>query len=380
MYLSIYLYSRHARSVLQDGNDRVPNLRQEDEKIHLSFFLFFFLSWVGLGGWERKMFNSIILLFSLLLVAVEMTATFCNALMLDRSDFFNQIISSTAVIVASESTIGINAMPEEDYSVCSNGALVPEQAVPGAYSQICMTLPERVVPLGGGGDVGRGGGGDIVIRQEASGSGKTGLAVWNSGLVLTRIIEKLATQDPNWFSKQQIVELGCGTGLVSIACHRLGAQNVLATDGNPDVVANAERNFKLNNCDSSTTSGQVLQWGLLNAMDFEESADVVIGADLTYNSGTWRVLAETMETVLRPNGIVLYLSLGHQGFNVNAEVDGFLSAAEQTGLVQTFDILGGIDVSNVVSSVLSPSEKNQLKQTGGVRLAALKKKALNKKR
>ena len=67
---------------------------------------------------------------------------------------------------------------------------------------------------------------------------------------------------------------------------------------------------------------------------------------------------------------------GSRRFNVNAEVDGFLSVAEQVGLVQTSK-LDGIEIPSV-SSVLTPDEKNQLRQSGGVRLVALKRKVLNR--
>jgi SAM-dependent methyltransferase len=240
-----------------------------------------------------------------------------------------------------------------------------------------MTLPERIVPLSSGEN--------IIIQQEAGGSGKTGMAVWNSGLLMTRVVQALATStsSSSWFSQQEsVLELGCGTGLVSIACHRLGIPMVLATDGNPDVLRLAGENIRSNKESSSTTEKKyietkVLQWGLLNAMDFSEAADLVLGADLTYNSGTWRVLAESMESVLKPNGTVLYLSLGHEGFNVNAEVDGFLSVAQQVGLVSISE-LGGVDISKLVSSILSTSERNQLRLSGGVRLVALQRKELRK--
>jgi SAM-dependent methyltransferase len=292
----------------------------------------------------------------------------CNsALIPTRSQFLLQGASWWT-----SSIIGAVVISEEDPS-CRNGALISEQAIPGAYSQVCMTQPKRIVPFSSGGD--------IVIQQEASGSGRTGMAVWNSGLLMTRFIQALTSGAPDWFSQQlSILELGCGTSLVSIACHRLGAPFVLATDGNPDVVRLANTNLKANKLVGETKAAidaQVLQWGLLNAMDFSETADLVLGADLTYNSGTWRVLAESMEAVLKPNGTVLYLSLGHEGFNVNAEVDGFLSVAKEIGLVPVSEV-GGVNVSNLVSSILSPNEKNQLQQSGGARVVALQRKQLKR--
>lgn len=50
-----------------------------------------------------------------------------------------------------------------------------------------------------------------------------------------------------------------------------------------------------------------LQWGLLDATEYDTSADVIIGSDLTYNSGSWVALAETMSTLLKDEGIVIYL-------------------------------------------------------------------------
>jgi hypothetical protein len=123
-----------------------------------------------------------------------------------------------------------------------------------------------------------------------------------------------------------------------------------------------------------------LQWGLLNAMEYsdEDEADLVLGADLTYNSGTWRVLAETMVTIVKPEGYILYLSLGHEGFNVNAEVDGFLSVAKEVGLV-TANEIADIPVSNLLDSILTAQEALQLRQSGGSRVVVLRRKQLSKK-
>ena len=123
--------------------------------------------------------------------------------------------------------------------------------------------------------------------------------------------------------------------------HKLGAKHVVATDGNPEVLeltqSNIQSNTKTNNNTNNNMNNKietdVLSWGLLNSIDYSEIADIVVGSDLTYNSGSWRVLAETMHTILKPNGVVVYLSLGHDGFNVRSEIDGFLSVAKEIGLL-----------------------------------------------
>jgi len=143
-----------------------------------------------------------------------------------------------------------------------------------------------------------------------------------------------------------------------------------------------------------TIQAQPLQWGFLDAMDYSERASFIIGADLTYNPGSWRTLAETIATVLKTENdnidtvtgtrvnskrcYALYLSVGHDGFNVNAEMDGFLSVAKEIGLVNLPDGVEGIDLSQLLLNTLSDPEKKILAQGGGVRVAVLGRKSLSR--
>jgi SAM-dependent methyltransferase len=278
-----------------------------------------------------------------------------------------------------------------DYiTVCQNGGLVEERPIPGAYSSVCMELEQRIVPLKKLHErrpgLERNVQDTIIVQQKAGGGGQTGMTVWNSGLLLTRLLDAFVaelavsqkTQD--FWSNQNILDLGCGTGLCSIAAYKLGAKSVIATDGNPQVLqlaeANIQRNYIPNHNDLGIIRTSLLQWGLLNAMDFSESATLILGADLTYNAGSWRVLAETMATVLSSNGYIIYLSLGHEGLNVNPEVDGFLSVAKEIGLVIVSEI-EGINLSNLLQSLLVSSEKIILEQGGGARVVILKRKSFS---
>lgn len=284
---------------------------------------------------------------------------------LTRVEFIESLMMATSSVMAPQSKA-------DELTSCQNGALVPEMAVPGAYNQVCMNLPERVLDVNGK---------TIRIQQEASGSGKTGLAVWNSGLLLTRLLEELAKTKKFSENFNTVLELGCGTALVSIAAETLGATQVIATDGNPDVVRLAQRNIQLNRQpekDQEAAKAVALQWGLLDAMDYSDTADLVVGSDLTYNSGTWRVLCETMVTVVKPDGYILYLSLGHEGFNVNAELDGFLSVAKEVGLVEVKE-LNGVSISNLLPKIVSPVEAKQLAQSGGARAVVLRRKQFRNK-
>jgi ribosomal protein L11 methylase PrmA len=246
----------------------------------------------------------------------------------------------------------------------------------------------------------------LLLEQGGAAAGTTGLAVWNSSLLLSRLLQALvATDDTSaavdgmqkgaFLSSQSSVwELGCGCGTVSLTTAALGAGSVQATDGNPAVVELAKRNLENNrpripNADCQLEAMQ-LPWGLLDAIDYTDSADVILGSDLTYNAGSWRVLAETMATLLKPTGCVIYLSLGHAGFEVNAEMDGFLAVARAQGLVAVKSPMDPNWPLPVVSyrsleellllKCVSTSERDLLQSTGGVRVLVLCKPKMKSKR
>ena len=263
---------------------------------------------------------------------------------------------------------------------CLDGAIVGESQISGAYQQICMELPVRSIPLRSTGDV-------LTIAQGTTegGStrtvqGRTGVAVWNSALLLCRLLDAIPmSQDKSFLTGKTILELGCGCGLSSIAAAKLGASRAIATDGNAEVVQLARFNVEKNGVESVVEPAE-LKWGLLSAADFDE-ADIIFGSDLTYNSGSWKVLAETMGAVLKPKGFVVYLSLGHSGFNVSGELAGFLSVLENEGL-EVIDEksprwpLKGVvsSMSQLLASCVNPSEKAVLDANGGAKVVVLGRK------
>ena len=254
--------------------------------------------------------------------------------------------------------------------LCQTGALMPEQAITGAYEQECMSLPEREIPYT---DIRQRTSGTLRIQQGTAGAGTTGLAVWNSSLLLSRLLQQLAISD---WSSRCVLELGCGTGLASLTAAALGANKVLATDGNPAVVTLAEQNIRDNGL-SDRVQAQLLPWSFMNALDYADGMDLVVGSDLTYQSQNWPALAETMATVVKPRtGLVLYLTLGHAGFAVQAELQGFLAVAQQYGLVPVVDAatvgLPTTDLTRLVyEKCIHREELPIVQSTGGVRVLAL---------
>lgn len=98
-----------------------------------------------------------------------------------------------------------------------------------------------------------------------------------------------------------------------------------------------------------------------------------------------------MATCVQPKtGIVLYLSLGHSGFNVNAEMDGFLSVAREQGLVPvalseliredgplpSFPSTITSMEDWMLETCVSPKERAVIESTGGLRIVVLRKKPL----
>jgi Ribosomal protein L11 methylase len=208
-------------------------------------------------------------------------------------------------------------------------------------------------------------------------------------------LDLLENKEGQGFLKEKVVlELGCGAAMASIAASKLGAKRVIATDGNEEVLDLAQRNLEFNNIfpngddrkqeqSSHRLFGQAsyLKWGSLDTVDFYDSADIVIGSDLTYNSGAWGALADTVESILKPNGMFLYVTLGHAGFNVASELNGFLTLVESKGALEM--VMEGTDtwpfqnvpsLTSLLGTTLDEREKEVVSSTGGFKVILLRKK------
>jgi protein-lysine N-methyltransferase EEF2KMT len=130
-------------------------------------------------------------------------------------------------------------------------------------------------------------------RNLLAAHGTTGLRVWDASLHLAYF---LSTTGGSLIEKKNILELGAGTGLLSILCAGpLKAHQVIATDGDAEVVENIESNAALNSAlldkgaKTKNLEAKVLDWSDTSALPQilqhegnELSLDVVLGADITY--------------------------------------------------------------------------------------------------
>ncbi|KAK7454972.1 hypothetical protein Landi51_03181 [Colletotrichum acutatum] len=139
----------------------------------------------------------------------------------------------------------------------------------------------------------------LEARSLISASGTTGLRTWEAALHLGQFL----CEDPNLVKGKRVLELGAGTGYLTILCVKhLGAAHVVASDGSDDVINNLPESFFLNELQESTLVRPMeLRWGhaLIGTEDQKwnngESVDVVIGADITYDQSIIPALIATVE-------------------------------------------------------------------------------------
>jgi protein-lysine N-methyltransferase EEF2KMT len=127
----------------------------------------------------------------------------------------------------------------------------------------------------------------LESRNLISAAGTTGLRTWEAALHLGQYL----CRHPSLIQGKGVLELGAGTGYISILCAKyFSPSQVIASDGSDDVVANLLDNFFINGLqDTGVITAMDLNWG--HALVGTEEAswnggkpiDVVLGADVTYD-------------------------------------------------------------------------------------------------
>ena len=123
-------------------------------------------------------------------------------------------------------------------------------------------------------------------RHLISGSLTTGFRTWEAALHLGSYL--LTTEGSSLIKGQSVLELGAGTGFLSILCAKLlEAKHVTATDGDEGVVEALKENLYLNELDDEDkVLTSILRWGRgLKGTWVQEDCeawpyDTVIGADI----------------------------------------------------------------------------------------------------
>lgn len=134
-----------------------------------------------------------------------------------------------------------------------------------------------------------------------------GAVVWPSALVLCYFLETHAKQY-NMVDKN-VIEIGAGTGLVSIVASLLGAR-VIATDL-PELLGNLQYNISRNTKMKCKHLPQVkeLSWGVALDRDFPRSAanfDYILAADVVYAHPFLEELLVTFDHLCRESTVILW--------------------------------------------------------------------------
>jgi predicted nicotinamide N-methyase len=173
----------------------------------------------------------------------------------------------------------------------------------------------------------------LESRFTLSAAGTTGLRTWEASLPFGQYL----CANPEIVRGRRVLELGAGTGYLSILCAKyLGAEHVVASDGSDDVINHMPDNLFLNGLQGSDKVLPMdLKWGHA-LVGTEEShwnggrtVDVVVGADVTYDSRSHAPLAATLQELsdLYPNVEIIIAATERN----EKTFDGFLDTCKRVG-------------------------------------------------
>lgn len=127
-------------------------------------------------------------------------------------------------------------------------------------------------------------------RNLISGSRTTGFRTWEAALHLGSYL--LTPQKASLVRNKNVLELGAGTGFLTILCAKqLGAKHVTATDGDGGVIETLKENLFINGvADDERVNASVLRWGQgLKGTWVDDECEtfpyhIVVGADIVRSS------------------------------------------------------------------------------------------------
>ena len=129
--------------------------------------------------------------------------------------------------------------------------------------------------------------------------------VWPAGLGLAAYIIEHFGGDG--LRGRQVLDLGCGVGLIGIVCGRLGA-HVTFLDREAGALATVRRNCLRNGLGPAQTIGGDWNHG---GHRLEPGAyDVVVGGDVVYDDLEWPAISTGLMRTLRADGIALLADPG----------------------------------------------------------------------
>jgi predicted nicotinamide N-methyase len=129
--------------------------------------------------------------------------------------------------------------------------------------------------------------------------------VWPAGLGLAaHVIDRFGREG---LEGRQVLDLGCGVGLIGIVCWRLGAR-VTFLDREAGALAAVRRNCRRNGLGPAQTIGG--DWNHGGERLEPAAYDLVVGGDVVYDDTEWPALGVGLMRTLRPGGLALLADPG----------------------------------------------------------------------
>lgn len=143
---------------------------------------------------------------------------------------------------------------------------------------------------------------ELRIKELTFAEADIGWQTWRSGILLARL---LCDGSIN-VKSQEILELGCGTGMAGILCAKFGAKQVTLTDYHPRVGENALYNVTKNGVSNDIAKSEIVDWfdfleggSMANGRFQRNSFDLVLAADVVYASKHAAGLVEVTDFMLK---------------------------------------------------------------------------------
>lgn len=132
-----------------------------------------------------------------------------------------------------------------------------------------------------------------------------GLFVWPCSVILAEYV----WQQRSRFSGAAVLELGAGTSLPGLVAAKVGADVTLTDDSSrPEVLANMRRQCGLNNLECKVMG---LTWGLWDSNVFDLHPDIILGADVLYDSNAFDDLFATVTFLLENSPSSVFITSYH---------------------------------------------------------------------